>query len=364
MAVQTVAGLVEMGFEVNVVLPEFGQLKALFEASGAKTIIRPVPVLRKKSMSPHGLIKLLWATVMALPSALQVIKEYKPDVVYVNTIIQPLWILLSFLLGTKSVTHVREAENSRSKLLRFVLVAPLVMSASIVCNSKSTKAFVDGSYSRLASKSHVIYNGKNWSEYFRSDPAETTGGLELLVVGRISPRKGQDVMLSALSTIRSSGVDARVTFIGDVFPGYEWYLQDLKDTIAEKKLDEFVVFGGFMDDVSSQFERCQVVVVPSIIEPFGTVALEGMAAKRPVIVSRTEGLVEIVTDRETGLLVRPGDSDDLAKAVTLLDGDPELRERLASTGYAHVNSAFSASRYNSEITEMLRNTLVTDRSKR
>lgn len=73
-------------------------------------------------------------------------------------------------------------------------------------------------------------------------------------------------------------------------------------------------------------------VVPSIWpEAFGMVALEAMAAGRPVIASRIGGLPEVIPDGEAGLLVDPGDPDALARALTLVATDEQLRARLGAT---------------------------------
>ena len=75
--------------------------------------------------------------------------------------------------------------------------------------------------------------------------------------------------------------------------------------------------------------RCLFTVAPSIWpEPFGLVALEAAAAGKPVVASATGGLVDIVADGETGLLVPPGDSGALGVAMQRLAADPELRSRM------------------------------------
>jgi glycosyltransferase involved in cell wall biosynthesis len=96
------------------------------------------------------------------------------------------------------------------------------------------------------------------------------------------------------------------------------------------------------DALLAAWRRCAVGVVPSIWpDPFPTVALEAMAAGAAVVVSRIGGLPEAVTDGESGLLVAPGDADELAGALERLIGDRALRERLGAGARARVE-AFSA----------------------
>jgi glycosyltransferase involved in cell wall biosynthesis len=91
------------------------------------------------------------------------------------------------------------------------------------------------------------------------------------------------------------------------------------------------------DAVRTAWERCTLGVIPSVWpEPFGLVALEAMAARRPVVASRIGGLTDIVADGETGILVEPGRAPDLADAIVRLLDDPHARERMGRAGRERV----------------------------
>ena len=84
-----------------------------------------------------------------------------------------------------------------------------------------------------------------------------------------------------------------------------------------------------------------VVVVPSLVEAVSLSALEAMATRRPVIASRVGGLPEIVTHRETGMLVEPRDAGGLANAILQLQRDQGLRDRTAAAGCLVANGSYS-----------------------
>ena len=93
--------------------------------------------------------------------------------------------------------------------------------------------------------------------------------------------------------------------------------------------------------VRAAWEQCLFGIVPSVwAEPFGIVILECMAAGRPVVVSRTGGIPEIVTDGEDGVLVTPGDSEALASAMAALAGDGPRRERMGQAALVSVQRYF------------------------
>jgi glycosyltransferase involved in cell wall biosynthesis len=84
-----------------------------------------------------------------------------------------------------------------------------------------------------------------------------------------------------------------------------------------------------------------LVVMPSLRESFGIVALEAMAMKVPVIASRIGGLAEIVVNEKTGFLVPPGDADALAEAIRTLTENPEMRRNMGEAGRQRVAEVFS-----------------------
>jgi hypothetical protein len=85
-----------------------------------------------------------------------------------------------------------------------------------------------------------------------------------------------------------------------------------------------------------------IVVVPSLYEPMGYVILEAMACARPVVASRVGGIVEMITDGQTGMLFTPGDADDLAEKLIVLHGDAGMRERIGREARSEVERRRSA----------------------
>jgi len=110
-------------------------------------------------------------------------------------------------------------------------------------------------------------------------------------------------------------------------------------------LDEAVRITGFVPDVAAVMAACNVVVCPSVREPFGLVVVEAMAAGAAVVVSDSGGPAEIVEDGRSGLHFRTGDPASLAKAVLRLLGDPALREQLAAAGRARAAVRYTRAHY-------------------
>ncbi|MDV8069614.1 glycosyltransferase family 4 protein [Rhodococcus sp. IEGM 1366] len=354
MALQTVTALQEAGNQVTVVLPNEGPLSERMREIATRVIVLPVAVTRKEYLSPVGLVKLALWSVSSMVSAIKLIRKVQPEIVFVNTLTQPVWILAAKALRLRTICHVREIESGSSKVVQAALVLPLIFVDTVICNSESTRKFVLTSSPFRIRHSQVIYNGKNWEPYFRSEPIrQSSDHIRILVIGRISPRKGQDVVLRAASKVASGGVSLSITFAGDIFPGYEWFKEELLSLQTELSGDIDYKYVGFVNDIAEVLENCDLVIVPSRQEPFGTVAAEAMAAMRTTIVSNVEGLVEIVTNEETGFVFQSEDSDALCTIINKLIRDDELSRSVAHRGFRHVRDTFSEEMYNSRILNVI-----------
>jgi glycosyltransferase involved in cell wall biosynthesis len=98
--------------------------------------------------------------------------------------------------------------------------------------------------------------------------------------------------------------------------------------------------------------------VPSVWpEPFGLVGIEGFEAGRPAVASDTGGISEWLTHGVSGLLVRPGDSRALARALNELLADPQRQLEMGAAGRAHVHERFSRERHKDALADAYRRAL-------
>jgi glycosyltransferase involved in cell wall biosynthesis len=138
-----------------------------------------------------------------------------------------------------------------------------------------------------------------------------------LCIGRLIPIKGHVVLLRAFRKVLDARPDATLEIAGRGVLEH-----GLKDLSRELGLSGSVRFLGHVTPVQRAVEESLAVVVPSLGEGFGMVALEAMERARPVIAAAIGGLEDLVRDGETGLLVRAGDADSLAEAMLELAADP------------------------------------------
>jgi glycosyltransferase involved in cell wall biosynthesis len=326
-ALGTVEALVSRGFRVVATMPGRGPLVGAVRAAGAQVVSCPSPVLRKSALRPAGLLRLLATTLRSAGPGLRLLRSCRPDVVYVSTLTVPLWLVLARLTGRASICHVHEAESGVSRRVGRALTAPLLLSSSIVANSEFSRDVLASAWWRLWGRSRVVRNPVPGPDRVGPAREELNGPVEILYVGRLSPRKGPQVAIAALAELRDRGVDARLRLLGSVFPGYEWFESELRATVAGHGLADRVTFLGFRPDIWDEVAAADIVVVPSVAdEPFGNTAVEAVLGARPVVVSSAGGLGEAVASYGSALTVPPGDAPAIADAVEkLVTGWPGYR---------------------------------------
>ena len=190
-------------------------------------------------------------------------------------------------------------------------------------------------------------------------PPPLPGAPRLAIVGRLIPIKGHDVLFRALAAARDDvpGITLEIAGEGALE-------EELRATVSRLGLDDIVTFLGHVPEAGRVFERAEVVVVPSLGEGFGMVALEAMERGRPVIASAVGGLPEIVDDGRTGLLVPSSDTDALATALRGLAGDAARTAALGAAGRERALAEFSQARCTERTAELYRQALGAARPRR
>ncbi len=170
----------------------------------------------------------------------------------------------------------------------------------------------------------------------------------IVYLGRLEKRKGTIDLLKSIPRVLSQIPDARFVLIGSDrahCPGGRTHAQFLADEFPTHVQKQVQLLGRLpQSEVDRWLQTADVFVAPSIYESFGLVFPEAMRWGTPVIGTRVGGIPEIVTDGETGLLVEPRRSDDLAEAIVRMLLDRNLRERLGAAGRKHVETNFAVQR--------------------
>jgi D-inositol-3-phosphate glycosyltransferase len=170
----------------------------------------------------------------------------------------------------------------------------------------------------------------------------------ILFVGRIEPLKGVDTLLHAMALMREDchieHCNYHLAIIGGDPNGHNENIDSemyrLQSLCHELGLDETVVFLGKRDQstLPYYYSAAEVLVMPSYYESFGMVALESMACGTPVVASQISGLAYLVQDGVTGFTVRGRDVKALARRLTQLIYNPDLRQKMGEQAAVYTKS--------------------------
>ena len=141
--------------------------------------------------------------------------------------------------------------------------------------------------------------------------------VNLFAAGRFVSKKGFDQLLQAMSLLLPNHPDVRLKIAGD---GPE--LARLLELRSELDLDSIVEFIGFRYDVPEHIARSDLLIVPSKIEPFGNILLEGMAVGTPIVTTRTDGALELL-DSSTARFADNSTPELFASAISDVIEDPQ-----------------------------------------
>lgn len=168
----------------------------------------------------------------------------------------------------------------------------------------------------------------------------------LVTVGRLVPEKGHRDLLHAFGRLarHPEWRDLRLLVVGAGV-----LLPSLEAEAEARGLSDRVIFAGFQRDVPPFVQAADIFVLPSLREGLSLSALEAMALAKPVVACRVGGTPEVVVEGETGLLVSPANSEELAQALDRLLRAPDQARAMGEAGARRVRDAFDLEQMVSKI---------------
>jgi glycosyltransferase involved in cell wall biosynthesis len=159
----------------------------------------------------------------------------------------------------------------------------------------------------------VVANGVPGASAVR-ERAAPCGRWTLGVVALFRPRKGVEVLLDAMNLLKRQGIPVHLRAVGTFeSPQYE---AQIAARVRRLRLDNQITWTGFTRDVAEELQQMDLLVLPSLFgEGLPMVVLEAMASGVPVVATHVAGIPEAIRHGRDGVLVTPGDSEDLARAI-------------------------------------------------
>lgn len=232
-------------------------------------------------------------------------------------------------------------------------VTDLYISVSEVISRKAIAAGIAD-----PEKFRTIYSGMelDWFLNAKFDPEKIreefeipTGSPVVGKVARLFPLKGHDQLMDAAPEIVRLVPNVRFFLIGDGM-----LLEHLQERAREYGILENFVFAGLVDRtrIPEMISAMDVVVHTSLREGLARVLPQALAMGKPCVSFDIDGAPEVVVNDRTGFLVKPFDSENLAKRIVQLLNDPDLRREFGENGRRHVDPNFRAEKMVADISEV------------
>lgn len=319
---------------------------------------KPIEVKRESSLLQG--ISSLGKFIPLLLKIVNISRNY--DLIYANTPkAMVIGALASALSDRPFVYHLHDIltpDHFSSTNRRLIITLTNRFASKVIAVSQAARnAFIEaGGKAELV---EVIYNGFEPSQFQGYESQRDAVRQELdfedkFIVGhfcRLSPWKGQDVLLEALNYCPD---DVVALFVGDALFGEEEYVAQLKQQVKNLNLESRVKFLGFRRDVPRLMTGCDLVAHTSTSpEPASRVLVETMLSGKPLVASRNGGTTELVREDKMGWLFPSGDASALGKIINERHQQPEQTAKIAIQARAMASDMFKLEKNQQEVTKLL-----------
>lgn len=300
---------------------------------------------------------LYWVAFVTIPEAVKYFRlgrKHKVALVHLNNIFgcQIAGILAAKLLRVPCVAHLRDFEtvDPFTRFYARLIDHHVAISGSIRDNLRQLgvpdeRMTVVHDGLDLADFQPTVSSGHLAEEFGLSSGQPAFG-----IFGRVVEWKGIREFILAVRDVLDDVPEARAFIVGSHSDGDVNFFLAMKELVSDLGLDGKVVFTGYRDDIAALMSLMDVIVHASVRpEPFGMVVIEGMAMKKPVVATNGGGVLDIIIDGETGLLVEMGDAKALGRAIISLLSQRDLQRRMGLAGLSRVSRMFTSRRCASQM---------------
>ena len=209
------------------------------------------------------------------------------------------------------------------------------------------RAKMIGEHGILAEKVVRIYNGIEVDHYLprgengsrakiRNEFNIDADALLIGSVGRLVWQKGFEHLIQAMPRVLNEFPQTKVLIVG------EGPLRDDLEALAQKlNTEKHIIFANFRKDVKEILSAIDILILPSLLEGFPMITLEGMAMKKPIIATAIDGIKEQIINGQSGVLIPPQDPKAMAEAIIRLGKDEDFAQHLGLEARRAVEEQFT-----------------------
>lgn len=286
-----------------------------------------------------NLNKNLYKGISSFIRALKEIEKIKPKIIHIHGA-HELIIMVNYIIKEVPIiftVHGYHGNFSSISYKTSSIINNLLADATITVSGNEKNTMIKSGLKNT--KCHLIYNGistpKKTSQHNISSYIKDINKKKKIIayIGRLEKEKGISYLLKALRLLNKKNCHLLIIGSGK--------LEKILKKEANRLSIKNITFTGFIDNVHDYLKIIDILIVPSLHEPFGLVCIEAMAHKIPVIGSAVGGISEIVQNNKTGFLVPAANPESIAKKIQLLINNNELAHIMGRAGYKRYKEHFT-----------------------
>jgi len=327
----------------------------LFPKGSYESLVRETKV-RYEALNIYLMrIRTLPLYILSIINLFFKLKKENPRFIYCNSIQSSHWgAPLGFLLKKPVVVHFRDWNIGFGS----TIILKLFPNYFAIANSNAVRDKMLKEGFMKKNRSFTVYNAVDTNKFYpdrKDQRLKIEFGLsdkEFLIgiIGRIDPWKGHLDLIEAAKILKKKETNFQILIVGDTsWTKNKNYIDAIKRKVQKYRLEERVVFTGFQKDVPKVLHSLDLVVIPSRNEPFGRLAIEGMAVGVPVLGADSGGLLELLKGRKLGLLFKTGDIQDLAAKIIYIYEKRPMLKSVVSTEAERIKKDFLPEIYSDKI---------------
>ena len=358
-ALQVIDILIKAKYEVHVILPSNGEINKVITEKGASCSIYNLGVFRKKYLNLKGLYNRFLKIKKAKNYISNYIDKHQIGLLYTNTSVIISGGLAAKKRGIPNIFHIHEIPTGNKLYETFIGLFVRYFSTKVVVVSGS----VANHWRPYLKKNQLekVYNGIIFplTKALNSTKTESGQNITVTSIGRLVPGKGHKYFIEVAKELLKLNNQYQFLIVGDTFPGYESYEEELKTLVTQNDLQQKTQFLGYRTDIEDVLTKTDLVFHCSIApDSLPTVLFEAIKMRVPVSATELAGAVEILDNGNCGLLVPVNNAK---KAADLID-DYFKNEKLKTTNIdkaiEYTNQHFSPTQFNKNILEIFKTTMT------
>lgn len=358
-ALQVIDILIKAKYEVHVILPSNGELNKVITEKGASCSIYNLGVFRKKYLNLKGLYNRFLKIKKAKNYISNYIDKHQIDLLYTNTSVIISGGLAAKKRGIPNISHIHEIPTGNKLYETFIGLFVRYFSTKVIVVSNS----VANHWRPYLKKNQLekVYNGIIFPLIKALNSRKTKSGQNITVtsIGRLVPGKGHKYFIEVAKELLKLNNQYQFLIVGDAFPGYESYEEELKTLVIENNLHQTIHFLGYRTDIEDILTKTDLVFHSSIApDSLPTVLFEAIKMRVPVSATELAGAVEILDNGNCGLLVPVNNAKKAADFIDDYFKNEKLKTTNIDKAIEYTNQHFSPTQFNKNILEIFTTTMT------